>query len=170
MPAALFGGGLIAAGGAEVAAVAGTAAVDTALTAQASWSTGGLSGLCAAFCGRAQEVVADLSEGLAPGSGTGVRGPVALAQAERNAEIPAVRLATGSLGSKGRTEAANLKEQLAMQEVLSNPGGRQLQLQMTDEGWLATDRWVKMAQDVNGVEIHYVLNTLPGAVDDFMFK
>ena len=30
--------------------------------------------------------------------------------------------------------------------------------------------WVKMAQHINGVEIHYIRNTLTGAVDDFKFK
>ena len=41
---------------------------------------------------------------------------------------------------------------------------------MTDGRWLAEDGWVKMAQNVGGVEIHYNLNTFTGAVDDFKFK
>jgi filamentous hemagglutinin len=40
---------------------------------------------------------------------------------------------------------------------------------MTDSRWPATDGWVKMAQNVNGVEVHYVKNTVTGAVDDFKF-
>lgn len=41
---------------------------------------------------------------------------------------------------------------------------------MSDPGWPQADGWAKMAQRVNGVEIHYVDNPLMGAVDDFKFK
>ncbi len=41
---------------------------------------------------------------------------------------------------------------------------------MTDSRWPATDGWVKMRHNVNGVEIHYVRNTRTGEVDDFKFK
>jgi hypothetical protein len=76
----------------------------------------------------------------------------------------------GSLGSTGRTVARNLKEQLAMQEAMSNPAaGTRLALLMNDSRWPAADGWVKMAQNINGVEIHYVRNTITGAVDDFKF-
>jgi len=40
---------------------------------------------------------------------------------------------------------------------------------MNDSRWPAADGWVKMAQNINGVEIHYVRNTITGAVDDFKF-
>jgi len=40
---------------------------------------------------------------------------------------------------------------------------------MTDPRWPATDGWIKMAQNVNGVDIHYVRNTITGAIDDFKF-
>lgn len=54
---------------------------------------------------------------------------------------------------------------------MSNPAaGRQLPIKMTDPRWPASDGWVKMSQNVNGVEIHYVLNTRTGEVDDFKFK
>ena len=33
----------------------------------------------------------------------------------------------------------------------------------------STDGWVKMQQIVNVVNIHYVRNTMTGAVDDFKF-
>ena len=75
-------------------------------------------------------------------------------------------------GSTGRTTPENLNEQLAMQEVMSNPGaGKILQnINMNDSRWPAQDGWVKMQQNVNGVVIHYVYNTITGEVDDFKFK
>jgi uncharacterized protein RhaS with RHS repeats len=77
---------------------------------------------------------------------------------------------TGSLGSTGRTAAQDLKEQLAMEEAASDPGaGTRVPIKMTDPRWPASDGWVKMRQNVNGVEIHYVLNTVTRAVDDFKF-
>ena len=73
------------------------------------------------------------------------------------------------LGSTGRTAPASLTEQLAMTQVRSNPGGVVLPVRMTDPRWPATDGWIKMAQNVNGVDIHYVRNTITGAIDDFKF-
>ena len=76
-------------------------------------------------------------------------------------------------GSTGRTVANNLNEELAMKEVMSNPleGAKQLKsVTMTDKRWLAEDGWVKMSENVNGTEIHYVCNTKTGAFDDFKFK
>jgi YD repeat-containing protein len=63
----------------------------------------------------------------------------------------------------------NLTEQLAMTEVRSAPSGVHLPVRMTDARWPAADDRVKMSQNVNGVEIHYVRNTFTGAVDDFKF-
>ncbi len=40
---------------------------------------------------------------------------------------------------------------------------------MGDARWPAVDGWVKVKQTVNGVTIHYVLNEVTGAVDDFKF-
>lgn len=37
-------------------------------------------------------------------------------------------------------------------------------------GWFAKDGWVKMAQNVNGVEIHYIFNTITKEFTDFKFK
>ncbi|MFP1770929.1 VENN motif pre-toxin domain-containing protein, partial [Lonsdalea quercina] len=74
-------------------------------------------------------------------------------------------------GSTGRTEANSLQEKLAIEQALSNPEvGRQLPIPMTDKRWPREDGWVKMAQNINGVEIHYVRNTKTGQVDDFKFK
>jgi filamentous hemagglutinin len=77
------------------------------------------------------------------------------------------------LGSTGRNVANSLNEQLAMKEVMSDPtAGTVVPMRspMTDPRWPSSDGWVKMTQNVNGVEIHYVRNTNSGAVDDFKFK
>lgn len=75
------------------------------------------------------------------------------------------------LGSTGRAVPGDLAEQLAMAEVRSAPGGAPLNMRkpMGDPRWPATDGWIKMSQRVNGIEIHYVRNTISGAVDDFKF-
>jgi hypothetical protein len=75
-----------------------------------------------------------------------------------------------SAGSTGRTVATSLQERMAMAEVQSNPAGKQLPLILTDSRWPSSDGWVKMSQNVNGIEIHYVKNTRTGVVDDFKFK
>ena len=78
--------------------------------------------------------------------------------------------AAASAGSTGRTVAGNLTEQLAMKEVVSSPAGTQIaNIVMKDARWPAADGWVKMTQRVNGIEVHYVRNTITGAVDDFKF-
>jgi filamentous hemagglutinin len=57
-----------------------------------------------------------------------------------------------------------------MEEVMADPKGTKLPLQMNDQRWPGSQGWVKMSQTVNGVEIHWVENTITGAVDDFKFK
>ncbi|MGN4032561.1 hypothetical protein ACS0ZG_02155, partial [Burkholderia gladioli] len=75
------------------------------------------------------------------------------------------------LGSTGRAVPNNLQEQLALQQAMSNPAaGVQLPIPLGDSRWPAADGWVKMPQNVNGVEIHYVRNVNSGSVDDFKFK
>ncbi|MFP3964434.1 PA14 domain-containing protein [Actinomadura fulvescens] len=75
-------------------------------------------------------------------------------------------------GHTGRYEPRNLKEQLAMEQAMSNPAaGTEIKnITMTDRRWPAKEGWVKMRQNVNGVEVHYVRNTKTGRVDDFKFK
>lgn len=76
----------------------------------------------------------------------------------------------GSRGSTGRNVPESLNEQLALQEAESNPAaGTRVPIEMTDPHWPASEGWVKMAQNVNGIEIHYVYNTETGAADDFKF-
>jgi RHS repeat-associated protein len=73
--------------------------------------------------------------------------------------------------STGRTVASNLTEQLAMEEAMSNPAAGTVltDVTMSDPRWPASEGWVKMTQNVNGVEIHYVRNQITGAVDDFKY-
>jgi hypothetical protein len=74
-------------------------------------------------------------------------------------------------GSTGRNTPNNLQEQLALEVVQADPAaGRQLRINMTDPRWPAKDGWVKMAQNVNGIEIHYAYNPTIGAFDDLKFK
>jgi RHS repeat-associated protein len=88
----------------------------------------------------------------------------------RGGSLVAKEAAGAIAGSTGRTEAASLAEQLAMQAARSDPAaGRVLAVTMSDSRWPATEGWVKMAQNVNGVEIHYVFNTRTGLATDFKF-
>lgn len=75
--------------------------------------------------------------------------------------------------SKGRRTPRNLREKLAMKEVMSNPGDcKKIDLTkgMTDSRWPAKEGWIKLRQRVRGVNIHYVKNTKTGQYDDFKFK
>ena len=78
-----------------------------------------------------------------------------------------------SRGSTGRTTPANPTEQAAMDQAKANPtAGQEIPLKggMKDPRWPASQGWVKMRQNINGVEIQYVRNTITGAVDDFKLK
>lgn len=74
------------------------------------------------------------------------------------------------LGSTGRTVPGSIREQMAMASVRNNPAGEVIQrITMNDARWPAADGWVKVQQVEGGVTIHYVRNTVTGAVDDFKF-
>lgn len=77
-------------------------------------------------------------------------------------------------GNTGRFVPNNLNEQLAMKEVLTDPLTNAKDLSqyfsMNDDRWLNEDGWVKMSKIVNGIEIHFVYNTITGLFDDFKFK
>ena len=105
---------------------------------------------------------ADLKEGL---------GAIFSSGDSENVHQSAVPSAPLGLGSTERSTPNNLQEQLAIKQAISNPtAGVQLPIPMGDSRWPAADGWVKMSQNVNGVEIHYVRNVKSGAVDDFKFK
>jgi hypothetical protein len=70
----------------------------------------------------------------------------------------------------GQLVLASLVALAVLVSVRSAPGGAQIaRIKMTYPRWSAGDGWVKMQQVVNGVNIHYVRNTVTGAVDDFKF-
>ncbi len=80
-------------------------------------------------------------------------------------------------GNTGRILPNTLNEQMAMNQVLSNPleGATKVPIEMTDSRWLATDGWVKMQsvvqhEDGTKTTIHFVYNEITGAFDDFKFK
>ena len=81
-----------------------------------------------------------------------------------------------SRGSTGRTEPKNLREQLAMEQVKSNPlnGDKLYNISLNDSRWPASDGWIKMQQIVptsqGDISIHYVYNTDLVIFDDFKFK
>lgn len=74
--------------------------------------------------------------------------------------------------STGRTTARNLKEQLAMQQVKSNPlsGAKTISTNLNDARWSSSNGWVKMANNVNGVEIHFNYNETLNLFADFKYK
>jgi RHS repeat-associated protein len=74
-------------------------------------------------------------------------------------------------GHTGRWIPKNQRELDAIKAVMLNPvAGKRLSFRMTDPRWHANKGWVKMAQNVNGIEIHYVFNTRSRRVDDYKFK
>ncbi|MBE6554622.1 MAG: RHS repeat-associated core domain-containing protein [Ruminococcaceae bacterium] len=92
------------------------------------------------------------------------------------AQTPTSTPTNTSRGSTGRTEPANLREQLAMEQVKSNPSaGTQLtRITLNDPRWPSSEGWVKMQQIVptsqGDINIHYVYNQTLKIFDDFKFK
>ncbi|MBI3565281.1 MAG: hypothetical protein HY079_08810, partial [Elusimicrobia bacterium] len=73
--------------------------------------------------------------------------------------------------STGRTEPKNLNEKLAMEQAKADPSkGQKLPINLNDPRWPSKDGWVKMSMIVNGIEVHYNMNTVTGATADFKFK
>ncbi len=75
--------------------------------------------------------------------------------------------------SKGTTLPRNLREQMAIQEVLAKPeAGIQLRLPLADPRWPSSGGWVKMETFVEPggregrIMVHYVRNTITGEIDD----
>ncbi len=61
----------------------------------------------------------------------------------------------------------NAVEQAAWDKILADPwNGRKIPLNLGDSRWPPEEGWVKMERTVNGVEIHWNLNTFTGAVED----
>ncbi len=114
--------------------------------------------------------------------GAGVGAGIAKITGQADDIIAAIKMGIGisddtprplGRGSTGRTKPENLSEQIAIKAAVSDPeAGTLIPIRngMTDSRWPASEGWVKMGQNINGVEIHYVRNTKSGAVDDFKFK
>ena len=80
-------------------------------------------------------------------------------------------------GSTGKITPNNLKEQMAMHQVKSDPlrNARELPFTMNDSRWPGSEGWVKMESvtrmpDGSKVTIHFNYNTVTGAFDDFKFE
>jgi len=80
-------------------------------------------------------------------------------------------------GTTGNITPSNLNQQLAMQQVVSNPlaGATKLPITMTDPRWPASEGWVKKQNivrlsDGTKINIHFVYNESLNLVDDFKFK
>ncbi|MDM0087150.1 MULTISPECIES: hypothetical protein [unclassified Variovorax] len=74
-------------------------------------------------------------------------------------------------GATGRTAPRNIKEKFAMDEALSAPNsGFEIPIVLSDSRWPASEGWVKIRKNVNGIEIHYVKNKVSGAVDDLSLE
>lgn len=77
-----------------------------------------------------------------------------------------------SYGSTG----ANLREKLAMEQVISNPsaGPPLTTIKLNDPRWPSSEGWIKMQQIVptsqGNINIHYVYNQALNIFDDFKFK
>ncbi|SMD23507.1 hypothetical protein [Kibdelosporangium aridum] len=75
------------------------------------------------------------------------------------------------LGHTGKHKNLTINEKIAMDEVMYDPkAGEVLPITLKDPRWPAKDGWVKMAQEVNGVRIHYLFNEVTGHYDDFKVK
>ena len=93
---------------------------------------------------------------------------------QTKAKCPPCKEGVGSTASlaKGTTVPRDLREQLAIEQVRSQPeAGKVLPIKMNDPKWSAEDGWAKMQQIVKPggepINVHYVRNTKTGEVDDF---
>ncbi|MDQ2630631.1 MAG: SMP-30/gluconolactonase/LRE family protein [Actinomycetota bacterium] len=70
-----------------------------------------------------------------------------------------------------RREAANLTEQLAMKSAKSDPaGGTTIIKELGNPKYPSSEGWVKKAQNINGVEIHYFYNEKTGVAEGWKYK
>ena len=104
--------------------------------------------------------------------------PVAFAVSEKEKAVSGLSFCNsdvphGGAGSTGRTVPDSLKEQLAMEQVQSDPlnGARQVPKQLNDARWSSTDGWVKMENVVrtfdSNITIHFNYNMDTGEFADF---
>ena len=118
--------------------------------------------------------------GVAAAAGKGLKGAKAGKNAEkgtrpRNGISNSVKIE--GRGTTGRITPNNLKEQMAMHQVQSDPlnNAFEIPIKLNDKRWKASDGWVKMqtiveTNDGSRITIHYMYNNRTGAFDDFKFK
>ncbi|MGA7237066.1 MAG: RHS repeat-associated core domain-containing protein, partial [Bryobacteraceae bacterium] len=166
--------------------LAGTAGVGASIGTAVGAGVGAAGGTVAGtVAGSEVPIVGNILGGLA-GGGLGIAKGGAIggglgATAGLGIGLVVCSISTGPSGSGGRASTAestgrtapkDLKEQLAMEQAKSDPAaGTEVPLRkgMTDSRWPGSQGWHKMAQNINGVEIHYVWNRITGAVADFKF-
>jgi len=92
---------------------------------------------------------------------------------EVNSLAKEVQITLAGRGSTGRMIAKSLSEENAMRTVLQNPSiGTDLStkgLILSDPRWLASEGWVKMVRNIDGIEIHWLRNVKDTLFDDFKF-
>jgi hypothetical protein len=89
---------------------------------------------------------------------------------ESESEKPSKQAGRGQ-SKDGKHEPENLREKLAMDEVISDPeNGIELKGKNTDPRWPSDEGWEKWAQHVNGYEIHYEYNPITNEIDDVKIK
>jgi RHS repeat-associated protein len=78
---------------------------------------------------------------------------------------------SNAIQSTGRNIATNPNEEAAMAKAMANPsGGFKIPIELGDPRWPASGGWVKMTQNINGIEIHYNLNEITKETADWKFK
>ena len=175
-------GGFVAAAGAVAAVGSGVAATTTASTIAAGAFIGsatalGVAAATASASSSSPKEFADKGNwGTVVNVTTGavLGGASAYTSTKGSSPSPRTRQPI-SRGSTGRTQPVNLREQLAMEQVKSNPSaGHLLDITMNDPRWPASEGWIKMQQIVptsqGNINIHYVYNQTLKIFDDFKFK
>ena len=178
----LTAGGFAAAVGAVAAVGSGTAAATTVSTIAAGAFIGsaavyGMAAVSASLTSSTPQEFAEKGNWgtvAATAGGAVLGGAGAYVSTKISSTSPKTNQAI-SRGSTGRTQPVNLREQLAMEQVKSNPSaGQRLDITMNDPRWPVSEGWIKMQQIVptsqGNINIHYVYNQTLKIFDDFKFK
>ena len=175
-------GGFVAAAGAIMAVGNGVAATTVAATVAAGAFIGssavyGVAVVTAASASRTLQEFADQGNWgmVAATVGSAVWGGGSAYVSTKGSSTSPKTNQPISRGSTGRTQPVNFREQLAMEQVKSNPtAGHPLDITMNDPRWPASEGWIKMQQIIptsqGNINIHYVYNQTLNIFDDFKFK
>ena len=176
-------GGVVAGAAAVGAVASGCAATSTAATVAAGAFIGaatafGLSAISAATSSKSvSEFNAKGNWGtVAATAGGAVLGGAGAYLSTKGSSPTSSKSQRTSRGSTGRTQPVNLREQLAMKQVKSNPlaGTPLTNITLKDPRWPSSEGWIKMQQIVHtsqgDINIHYVYNPILQIFDDFKFN